>query len=94
MNSENERRVLSERLEAMQQSVTEQRRNNELQSDQLVRLKSEINNLELQRHSLEAQLRLSNWPAEASTQQSSDRHSAERAELKLKVDSLQDKVLM
>lgn len=56
-NSENEKRILAERLEATQQNLTDIRRSQQALQDQVQRLQTELANNEVQRSSLEAQLR-------------------------------------
>lgn len=67
--------------------------------DQNARLQNEIANNEVLRSGLEAQLRLSNWPNEQiSDNKDNDQYrqlqsmKRERNELKVKVDTLNDKV--
>lgn len=97
-NSENDRRVLSERLENLQQTVTELRYKNQNLSDQNIRMQNELANNEVQRSGLEAQLRLTNWPQDGSPNRDEELlrqlHVAqrERSEMKGKVDALNDKV--
>lgn len=95
---ENERRILTERLESAQQAVGELRRNNQTLGDQNIRLQNEISNNEVVRSGLEAQLRLSNWPHEERTNKEEElvrqvqSAQRDRSELKGKVDALHDKV--
>lgn len=95
-NSENERRVLTERLDSVQQNLSELRRAHQHIQDQHGRLQTELANNEVQRAGLESQLRLSNWPGESSGNEGRDgemqRVQRERSELKSKVETLQDKV--
>jgi rootletin len=99
-NSENERRVVSERLETLQQVLVELRRTNQHLTDQTQRLQTELANGEVQRSGLEAQLRLASWPPEGAGTSSKDEElmqqlrtsQRERAELRAKVESLSDKV--
>lgn len=98
-NSENERRVIVERLEASQQGLGELRRNNQILQDQIQRLNTELANNEVQKAGLESQLRLSQWPVESPISSRDDDllrqlHSTqrERSELRGKVDSLTNKV--
>ena len=99
-NSDNERRVLAERLDSSQQVVAELRRNNHILQDQLSRLNNELANNEVQRAGLESQLRLAQWPADGTTvsHQSDDLLrqlqivQRERNDMKGKVDSLNNKV--
>jgi rootletin len=99
-NSENERRVLSERFESTQQNLAEMRRNNQILQDQVSRLNNELANNEVQRSGLESQLRLAQWPAdtaigshqEEELQRQLQSVQRERNELRGKVDSLNNKV--
>lgn len=99
-NSENEKRVITERFEATQQNLAEMRRNNQILQDQVSRLNNELANNEVQRSGLESQLRLAQWPADAgitSHQEEELRtqlHSIqrERNELRGKVETLNNKV--
>jgi rootletin len=100
INSENERRVVTERLEASQQTLAELRRMNQHLTDQNQRLQTELANNEVQRSGLEAQLRLASWPPEGAGTSSKDEElmqqlrtsQRERMELRGKVESLLDKV--
>lgn len=98
-NTENERKVLSERLDSCQQNLAEFRRNNQILQDQVSRLNNEIANNEVQKSALESQLRLAQWPSDATaTHHEEDllrqlqSVQRERSELRGKVDSLNTKV--
>lgn len=99
-NSENERRVVSERFESTQQNLAEMRRNNQILQDQVSRLNNELANNEVQRSGLESQLRLAQWPQESTmgAHQEEELHrqlqtvQRERSELRGKVDNLNNKV--
>lgn len=97
-NSENERRILSERLDSTQQSMAELRRTNQTLADQTTRLQNELANNEVQRSGLESQLRLASWPPESASNKDEELvrqlHTAqrERSEMRGKVDALNDKV--
>jgi rootletin len=99
-NSENERRVVSERLETLQQILAELRGTNQHLTDQNQRLQTELANNEVQRSGLEAQLRLASLPPEGAGASSKDGElmqqlrtsQRERMELRGKVESLSDKV--
>lgn len=56
-NCENDRRVVSERLETTQNTLAEMRRNNQILQDQVTRLNNELANNEVQKSGLESQLR-------------------------------------
>uniref|UniRef100_A0AAR5PMT8 Uncharacterized protein n=2 Tax=Dendroctonus ponderosae TaxID=77166 RepID=A0AAR5PMT8_DENPD len=99
-NCENDRRVVSKRLETTQNSLAEMLRNNQILQDQVTRLNNELANNEVHKSGLESQLRLAQWPAD--TQMGSHQeeelrmhlHSVqkERNELRGKVDSMNTKV--
>jgi rootletin len=99
-NSENERRVVVERLETSQQALAELRRINQHLTDQTQRLQTELANSEVQRSGLESQLRLASWPPESAgskdeeLMQQLQTSQRERMELRGKVESLSDKVDM
>jgi rootletin len=94
--------VVTERLEALQQTLAELRRMNQNLTDQNQRLQTELANSEVQRSGLEAQLRLSSWPPEGAGTGNKDEElmrqlqtsQRERMELRGKVESLSDKVNM
>lgn len=98
--AESDRRVLSERLDAMQQSLNELRHGKQALAEQNARLQSDLANSEVQRSGLEAQVRLANWPRDACPSNNKDEELSrqlqqaqrERSELKGKVDALNDKV--
>ncbi|KAF4520433.1 hypothetical protein B566_EDAN004004 [Ephemera danica] len=99
-NSENERRVLAERLEAAQNASAELRRVQSQHTEHSQRLQTELSNCEVQRSALETQLRLASWPEGG--QSNRDEEAArqlqtaqrERLEMKAKADALQDKTLI
>lgn len=98
-NTENDKRVISERFDTCQQTVNELRRNNQQLQDQVARMNSELANNEVLRSGLESQLRLAQWPQESDRTSRDDDllrqlHTTqrERSELRGKVDSLQGKV--
>ena len=99
-NLENERRILTERLESAQQAVADLRRVNQTLGDQNARLQNEISNNEVVRSGLEAQLRISSWPHEERTNKEDElvrqlqAAQRDRSELKGKVDALNDKVFL
>lgn len=100
LNSENDKRIITERLDSCQQNLAELRRNNQILQDQISRLNNEIANNEVQRSALESQLRLAQWPTDTSLVSSHDEEimrqlhivQKERSELRGKVDSLNNKV--
>jgi rootletin len=92
--------VVTERLEASQQTLAELRHINQHLTDQNQRLQTELANSEVQRSGLESQLRLASWPPEGSGTSGKDEElmrqlqtsQRERMELRGKVESLSDKV--
>lgn len=60
-NSENERRLLSDRLETTQTSMNELHRSQQSQQDVIQRLQNQIAELEVQKSTIEAQLRIAKW---------------------------------
>lgn len=94
-NCENERRVLTERLESTQQTLSELRRSHQHLADQNARLQTELSNCEVQKSNLESQLRLAQWPGEVGPEAKDEelhRIQKERSELRSKVEALHDKV--
>ncbi|XP_055617320.1 rootletin [Toxorhynchites rutilus septentrionalis] len=103
-SSENERRVLSERLEASQHSINELRRNQQATQDQVQRLQEQVADCEVQKSALESQLRLAKWNQENAEQfgggSGGDQDLArqlvnsqrDRTELRNKVEALNEKV--
>lgn len=89
---------MSERLETVQQTLSDLKHTNQSLTDQNVRLQNELANNEVQRSALESQLRLSSWPQESTTSKDEDlrRHlqtvQRERSEMRGKIDALNDKV--
>ncbi|XP_049276876.1 rootletin [Anopheles funestus] len=66
--SENERRVLAERLDAAQHTINELRRNQQAAQDGTTRLQEQLAECEVQKSTLESQLRLAKWNQETSEQ--------------------------
>lgn len=97
-NTENERRVLAERLDSIQQSLSDLRHMNQNLQDQVARLQTELANNEVQRSGLEAQLRLTKWPQEGGADKDEDLMrqlqivQREKSEMRGKLDALNDKV--
>ncbi|XP_065072928.1 rootletin isoform X2 [Ochlerotatus camptorhynchus] len=103
-NSENERRVLSERLDASQHTMNELRRNQQAVQDQTQRLQEQVAECEVQKSALESQLRLAKWNQENAEQFGSgtggDQDLArqlvnsqrDRTELKNKLEAMKEKV--
>lgn len=101
--SENERRILAERLDAAQNSLNDVRRSQQSQQDIIQRHQDQIAELEVQKSALESQLRIAKWNQDNSDQlggHSTDEElnrqllalQRERNELKAKVDALNDKL--
>lgn len=104
-NSENERRVLSERLEAAQATINELRRCQQSQQDSLQRLQEQVAEMEVQKSALESQLRISKWNQETNDQvmistaggnnidnADAARLQREKNELKAKLEMMNEKV--
>lgn len=99
-NTENEKRVIQERLDSTHSTVNELRRTNQQLHDQVARMNTELANNEVLRSGLESQLRLAQWPQDSgSTTQRDDEivrqlHTTqrERSELRGKVDSMTGKI--
>lgn len=62
--TENEKRILAERLDQTQTNINELRRNQQAQLDSSQRLQEQVNDLEVQRSALESQLRIAKWNQE------------------------------
>lgn len=60
-NSENERHIVAERLDAAQNSLNDVHRNQQSQQDAILRLQDQSAELEVQKSTLEAQLRIAKW---------------------------------
>lgn len=93
-NSENERRVIAERLESTQQALQELRRAHQTLTDAHTRTNQELTNCEVQRSGLESQLRLANWPSEAGPDDELQRVHKERSDLRIKLEAMHDKVCL
>ena len=104
-NSENERRVLSERLEAAQSTINDLRRSQQSQQDSLQRLQEQVAEMEVQKSALESQLRISKWNQETNDQvmistaggnnldnPDAARWAREKNELKSKLEMMNEKV--
>lgn len=104
-NSENERRVLSERLEAAQGTINELRRSQQSQQDSLQRLQEQVAEMEVAKSALESQLRISKWNQETNDQvmistaggnnmdiPDAARLQREKNELKCKLEMMNEKV--
>ncbi|XP_032593531.1 rootletin isoform X2 [Drosophila grimshawi] len=62
--SENEKRIVAERLESAQTNLNELRRSQQAQLDGNQRLQEQVTDLEVQRSALESQLRIAKWNQE------------------------------
>lgn len=102
-NSENERRLLADRLESTQTALNEVHHNQQSQQDVIQRLQTQIADLEVQKSTLEAQLRITKWNAgpcdsEKCAHNSGDVSSQllkaqrEKNELRLKIETLNEKL--
>lgn len=60
-NSENERRLLADRLDTTQAALNEQHRCQQSQQDVIQRLQNQVAELEVQKSTIEAQLRITKW---------------------------------
>ena len=100
--SENERRILAERLDASQNSVNELRRCQQSQQDMIQRQQEQAAEAEVQKAALESQLRIAKWNNDNSDQvgnvgeEDLNRQllntQREKAELKGKLEALSEKV--
>lgn len=98
-NSENERRVLAERLDQAQNTVNELRRTQQSNQDNMQRLQEQLAEMEVQKSSLDSQLRIAKWNQEnpdtttcGGGDQNVDFDSRDKADLRRKIDSLNEKV--
>ncbi|XP_058981503.1 rootletin-like, partial [Musca domestica] len=105
--AENEKRILSERLEKAQSSINDLRRGQQAQLDSAQRLQDQVNDLEVKNSALESQLRIAKWNQESGDKNSSSSNhlgeedelsrqlkssQREKSELRSKLQVLQDKV--
>ena len=101
-NSENERRVLAERLDQAQNTVNELRRTQQSNQDNIQRMQEQLAEMEVKNSSLESQLRITKWNQDnpdnygggggAGEQGGSDLKDREKSEMRRKIDSLNEKV--
>lgn len=106
-NNDNDRRVMAERLEAAQCSINELHRQQQSQQDIIQRMQNQTAELEVQKSTLEAQLRIAKWNQESGCGGDADHcghHSndeissqllktqREKNELRLKVETLNEKL--
>ncbi|XP_055383850.1 rootletin [Condylostylus longicornis] len=100
---ENEKKILAERLDAAQNNQNELRRNQQAQQDLAQRLQQQVADLEVQKSSLESQLRIAKWNqenADTGGQGGNDGDLSrqllaaqrEKSELKSKLEALKEKV--
>lgn len=99
-NSENERRVLAERLDQAQNSVNELRRVGQSNQDNLQRMQEQLAEMEVAKSSLESQLRIAKWSQDnpdaavvgGGDKNSGDFDGREKSDMRRKIDSLNEKV--
>ena len=97
-NAENERRILSERIESLQEALSDIKHTNQTLTDQITHLQSELANNEVQRCALESQLRMVVYPQEESVNKNDELlrqlqiAQRERSEMRGKMEALNDKV--
>ncbi|XP_020817454.1 rootletin isoform X1 [Drosophila serrata] len=106
--TENEKRILTERLDSAQTNLNELRRSQQAQLDGNQRLQEQVTDLEVQRSALESQLRIAKWNQESGGDKPLTNGNGgggeeelsrqlkstqrERSELRSKLQTLQDKV--
>lgn len=100
-SSENERRILNERLDAAQNSINDLRRSQQSQQDTIQRQQEQVAEMEVQKSALESQLRIAKWNdssdqvgsvGEEDLSRQLMNTQREKAELKGKVEALNEKV--
>lgn len=100
-SSENERRILSERLDAAQNTINDLRRAQQSQQDTIQRQQEQVAEMEVQKSALESQLRIAKWNdssdqvgnvGEEDLSRQLMNTQREKAELKGKVEALNEKV--
>lgn len=101
-NSENDRRVLAERLDQAQNTVNELRRSQQSNQDNMQRMQEQLAEMEVAKSSLESQLRIAKWNQEnpdatcggggGDKNNSSDFDGRDKSEMRRKIDSLNEKV--
>lgn len=98
-NSENERRVLAERLDQAQNSVNELRRTQQSNQDNMQRMQEQLAEMEVKNSSLESQLRITKWNQEnpenftsGADTSGGDFKDREKSEMRRKIDTLNEKV--
>lgn len=102
--SDNERRIMAERLDATQSVIQDLRRSQQSQQDQMQRQQEQLAEVEVQKAALESQLRISKWSqdnqdqlaggsvAEEDLNRQLLNTQREKAELKGKMEALAEKV--
>lgn len=102
-NSENERRILADRLDTTQSALNEQHRSQQTQQDVIQRLQNQVADLEVQKSTIEAQLRIAKWN-QGNTEADGCVHNVEdvsgqlvkaqreKNELRLKIEMLNEKL--
>lgn len=100
-SSENERRILNERLDAAQNTINDLRRSQQSQQDTITRQQEQVAEMEVQKSALESQLRIAKWNdgndqvgnvGEEDLSRQLMNTQREKAELKGKVEALNEKV--
>ena len=105
-NSENERRVLAERLDQAQNTINELRRSQQSNQDNIQRMQEQLAEMEVSKSSLESQLRIAKWNQEnpdatcsgggggggGGGDKNNDFDGRENSEMRRKIDSLNEKV--
>jgi rootletin len=99
-NSENERRVLAERLDQAQNTVNELRRTQQSNQDNMQRMQEQLAEMEVKNSALESQLRITKWNQDnpdnygggGNDQSGSDFKDREKSEMRRKIDTLNEKV--
>lgn len=97
-NSENERRVLAERLDQAQNTVNELRRSQQSNQDNLQRMQEQLAEMEVAKSSLESQLRITKWnqdtPGDAPGGGGGENDGRDKSDMRRKIDTLNEKVRM
>lgn len=105
-NNDNDRRIMTERLESAQCSINELHRQQQSQQDIIQRLQNQTAELEVQKSTLEAQLRIAKWNQESGCGDAANcahhgndelssqllKTQREKNELRLKVETLNEKL--
>lgn len=101
-SSDNERRILAERLDGTQNTINDLRRSQQSQQDLIQRHQEQAAEMEVQKAALESQLRIAKWNSDNTDQigtvaeEDLNRQlvntQREKAELKGKVDALAEKI--